>query len=431
MATLVDVFSEFFRAFGYTTRTRTELPGTSGRRHPVALLLEKDTRRVAVAFWLHRQPLGPTFVAELLEAIRDTACDGGLVVSLGAVPETLTVHAAQNRVQVWDSLRTTQELGSAVVRETCPDVWEQQDPWATPRPSRILHQVHQAALNATPATPPAPAAAPTPVPTPAPAPTPASPVSEPPFPAAIPPLLAAPETQPSPILEIPMAFGILDQAVQPATAAPTPPAPAPPTPAPTVAPSFAPAPIPRPARRILRTQVSKSLALSLAKPKTRTIDRVFLRLVPCHVFDYEAQVLVEGSLHADTQTGRVCVDASTKRVKPWVHALDVGEVALEGADVDEKPIRLPSDEAQKILTNELRSLVTRDVVTQEDESEWSVIVKKKVELAENELRLHNLGVYWVPIWRVAGRDGSIEIDAATGQVVFEEITAPKADALLL
>jgi hypothetical protein len=411
MAALVDVLAEFFRAFGYRPTLHTELEGTTGRRHGIALLLEKDTRRLAVATWLHRQSLGPNFLAEFVDAVKDTGCDGGLVISLGGVPEAIAVQAGRDRILVWDSRRTAQELGSAVLRETCPDAWHQADPWAPPRASRILDHVHETVIQqAGPSAPP-----PMPSMEAAAEPAPAAPAE---------PLLASPADAAPVQLELPLAFGVLDAALEPAQDPSPPPA------------ETAPAPLPEPAPertgpRLLRMQVPRTLAASLARPKTRSVDRQFLRLVPHYVFDYEASLLVEGTLEAQKQTGRMAVDAATKKVKPWTYPLDAGELANDGADVDEKPMRLAEADARRILSAELQTLVTRDVVLEEDDSEWSVVVKKKVELAEDELRLVLQGVYFVPIWRVSGKDGSVEIDATNGQVVFEEIAAPKSDALLI
>lgn len=432
MATLVEVLAEFFRSFGYAPTPQYELEGVSGRRHAVPLLLEKDLRRLPLTAWLHREPLGPRFLQEFLDAVQDAGCDGGVVLSLGPVPEPLRVQAHRQRVQVWDSLRVAHELGSAVLRETLPDVWHQPDPWSPPRPSRILDQIHAASLQAAPSpeTPPrapAPGLAPA---APAAAPDPAL---EPPLEASSPPTLAAPHEAAPETLELPFAFGVLDQATEPAPAPPTavPAAPAlAPAPAPVLA-SMAPSWTPRPGPRVLRLQVSRDLAVSLAKPQTRTVDRLFLRLVPHHVFDYEAALLVEGNPGAEHQRGRMAVDAATKRVVPWGHNLDVADFSAEGTDVDEKPVRIQEPDAHRLLAQELRRLVTRDVVLEEDGSEWSVVIKKKVELAENELRLSPLGLYWLPIWRVTGRDGSVEIEATTGQILREEITAPQPDALLL
>jgi len=404
MATLVEVLAELFRAFGYTPTLSAELEGTTGRRHSVPLLLEKDNRRVALTVWLHRQSLGPSFVREFIDAAKDTGCDGGLIVSLGSTPETLIVEAGQSSVAVWDSRRIAQELGNAVLRETCPEAWEQGDPWTPPRPSRILDQVHQTVLQAEPPT----ATMPSPVVET----TPAAP-PEPPVPVAAAPVHEAPET-----LQVPLAFGILDEATTPT---PQPPAP-PPAP---------PAEPPRTGRNALRMHVTRALAASIAKAKTRTVDRLVLRLTPFYVYDYEASLLVEGSLQSEKRQGRMAVDAATKRVHAWTMPLDVAEPAIEGVDLDERPARVAEADARKILTSELRTLVTRDIVLEEDDSEWSVVVKKKVELDEEALHLTPHGTFLLPVWRASGRDGSIEIDATTGQVVHEELTVAKSDALLI
>lgn len=423
MATLVQVFAELFRSYGYQATLGPELSGASGRRHPMALLLERDTRRFAVSLWLNRQPLGSAFVSEFIHTVQDAQLDGGLLVSLGAVPETTLTQTAPHRIQVWDSRRTAQELGNAVLAETCPEAWDASDPLAQARPSRILEQVH-AAAPPSPA-PPAPAAstvAPLAVATPFP-----TEISTPPAPAPTP----APTE-----LQLPFAFGVLDQA-----SAPSPPAPAlAPSPTPVQVPVVSPFPSPvpeaspapaRPQSRILRLQVNKNLAVSLAKPKTRTVDRMFLRLVPHYVYNYEAQLLVEGSLQTEQRQGRMGVDAALKKARPWTLALDTADLPAEGAEIDEKPVRVPEAEARKIVVNELRTLVTRAVVHEEDASEWSVVVRKKVELAADEIRLELLGIYWQPIWRLTGVDGSVEIDAATGQMLHEESSVLRNDAQLI
>lgn len=402
----MEVLAELFRVHGYAASRPGEMMGSSGRRHPLPLLLERDARRVAVTAWLHRQPLGAAFVREFLDAVRDTGCDGGLIVSLGALADPVRAEAARERIQVWDSRRVAEELGHGVLRETVPDLWEVVDPLMAPRPSRLLDLVHQG--------PPAPATAP-----PAPPPRPVDAAAEPPFPAAVPPLLANPDQAPAATLELPAAFGALDQAAagvlpEAPTAPPPPSANGPPG-----------------RRGILRVHVSKALATSLAKAKTRTIDRLFLRLVPHHVFDYEASLVVEGTVETQKREGRMAVDAALKRVVPWTRPLDVADLPADGVDVDEKPVRIAVADARKLLVADLRTLVTRSVVFEEDASEWSVMVRKKVELADEDLRLAPVGLFWVPIWRASGKEGSVEIDAATGQVILEETTVPRSDAQLL
>ncbi|MBI2077387.1 MAG: hypothetical protein HYT80_03310 [Euryarchaeota archaeon] len=225
-------------------------------------------------------------------------------------------------------------------------------------------------------------------------------------------MLATPAESAPSELQLPLSFGVLDVAAQPVAAAPPPVA-------------------ARPSKPVLRSQVSRSLAASLSKKKLGTVDRSFLRLVPYHVFDFEAHLLVDGSLDAEVRRGRMAVDAAQKRVAEWTHALEVGDVPSEGADVDEKKVRVSEQEAAQILKQELVKIVTRDVVMEEDADEWSVVVKKKVSLGPNDVRLNPLGTFWLPIWRVSGKDGAVEIDAASGAIVFEEALAPRGDSQLL
>lgn len=448
MAHLIEVFSELFRSYGYASTSPHEVEGRSGRRWPARLLLEKDSRRLAVLTWLEAQPLPETLVESARELVRDGASDGALVLSLGPVGEALAVRGASERVQVWDLLRITQELGTAVLHETCPGLWDRQDPLTAPRASRILAHVRQAVLQQAPTQPlPAPAAPTSPEPTPSPPSTPTvqatlpTTVPPPSVPSALPssapaPALAdaPPPAAPSPAVPaaaeraagefaLPPAFGVLDGFVsQPVI---TQPAPQTPPASPTT-------PEPRTdGRKIVRVQVNKSLALSLVKGKLRHVERVFLRLVPYYVYDFEAHLLLEGSLDAEVRKGRMGVDAALKRVQEWAQPLDVGELPREGVDVDEKKVRLTEPEARKALLGELQGFVTRDVTMQEDDSEWSVVVRKKVTLAEDEIRLNPLGVFWVPLWRLTGKEGSVEINASTGEVVFEELLQPRADAQLI
>lgn len=411
---LLDVFSEWFRSFGYSATREAQVPGTAA---PIPLLMERDARRVAVFGHFARESPDEALLRAALETQRSARCDHGVFLSLGPVAEAHKVNFQKDGLSLWDAKRIVQELGEAVLSETCPELWARSDPLASPKPSRLLDNVQQqAAVVALPAAPVAP--------------LPADPRSEPVFPAAVAPVLA-PEARKSTIeLELPPAFGIFDEpAPTPVVVAAAPPPSAPaPTPAIQGPPGL---PLARSGKQVLRTQVSKALAVSMAKKKVRTVDRAFLRLAPFHVYDYEANLLVEGSLDADVRKGRMAVDASLKKVVEWSLPLETGEPSSEGADIDEKKIRIADPDAQGLLQQELVKLVTRDVVMAEDGDEWSVVVKKKVTLGPSDVKLTPLGVFWVPIWRVSGKDGSVEIDASTGNVVFEEILTERHDAQLV
>jgi len=395
---LVEVFSAWFRTFGYTTRLDATVQGTSGSHHQLPLLIELDARRIGVYSWMRTDTPNLAFFDAIRSATRDLKLDQTLILSLAGLPDAERATLARNEVHVWDARRIAQELGEAVLAETCPEVWPRNDPIQTIR-SRVLDEVRQAKEPVSAPAPPAPV----------------EPLMELPFPVAAAPALATPQQQTATELVVPAAFAMFET---PAPVGVTIPA-APPTAA------------VRPIRPILRAQVSKGLALSLVRKKLRSVDRVFLRLSPYHVFDFEAHLLVDGSLDAETKRGRMAVDATMKKVMEWALPLDVAELNAEGCDVDEKKVRVDTQGAESALRHELVNLVTRDVVLAEDGDEWSVVVKKKVALAPSDITLKPLGTFWIPIWRVSGKDGSIEIDATSGNVLHEEIALEKSDSQLI
>jgi hypothetical protein len=396
---LINVFAEWFRSFGYTIAladpTRPDGP----------LLVERDARRLGVFSWLKKEPLQTAFLEECTGLVKTARLDGGILLCLAPAGDALRTHWQPHGLHIWDTQRIIQELGEAVLGETLPDVWVRTDPLLAPRPSKLM-------AAAQPAKPTAPAAEPT---------------KEAPFPVAAPPILAQPADQTPTQLELPLAFGVLD--VEPAQpSVPTAPLAAS---VPAAAPAATPLAASRPSRPILRSQVSRALAVSMVKKKVRTVDRVFLRLTPYHVYDYEAHLLVDGSLDAEVRKGRMGVEATQKRVVEWAVPLETGELNVEGADVDEKKVRVADADAQAALRQELVKIVTRDVVMQEDDDEWSVVVKKKVNLGPADVKLQPKGIYWVPVWRIAGPEGAVEIDASTGNVVFEELIAQRSDSQLI
>ena len=337
------------------------------------------------------------FFDAIRSARQDLNLDQAVVLSLASVADAERARLLRQNVQVWDARRIAQELGEAVLAETCPDVWPRNDPLQNSR-SRLVDEVVNAKEPLSASPPPA-----------------VEPRAEMPFPVMAAPTLATSQQQPATELVVPPAFAMFDTpAAAPAT--------------PTAAPPIATL---RPMKPILAAQVSKGLALSLVKKKLRTVDRVFLRLAPYHVFDFEAHLLVDGSLDAEMKRGRMAVDATLKKVTDWSLPLDTAEINTEGVDVDEKKVRVDVAGAEQALRNELVNLVTRDVVMAEDGDEWSVVVKKKVALAPSDIMLKPLGTFWLPIWRISGKDGSVEIDATSGSVIHEEIAIEKSDSQLI
>jgi hypothetical protein len=186
-----------------------------------------------------------------------------------------------------------------------------------------------------------------------------------------------------------------------------------------------------PSPGVLRMQVGPRLAANMVKEKVRELRDVRLRLVPFLVYEFEADVLLDGKLDAETKRGHVGVDAWMKRAGRWDEGFETAPLEADGVEIEKRQIRLSEYEGKLLALRHLEEIVGRDTTQKEDTDEWSVVVKKRVRFAGDDVRIRCLGTFWVPIWRLTGRDGSVEIDAATGQVIEEELLVEPSDSQLL
>lgn len=182
---------------------------------------------------------------------------------------------------------------------------------------------------------------------------------------------------------------------------------------------------------VLKLQVSRRVAHNLVKDKLRRVREDRLRLIPFEVFSYEADVLVDGRLDAETKRGRVGVDAWMKRAQVWDHGTETAPLDAGGAEVEPLKVRLDREEARRIVLSHLEELVGREITEEQEGDDWSVVVKRRVRLAEEDVRIRYDGTYWLPVWRLSGAEGAVEIDAAGGQVLEEEILVEQTDSQLL
>jgi hypothetical protein len=182
---------------------------------------------------------------------------------------------------------------------------------------------------------------------------------------------------------------------------------------------------------VLRVQVGRRVARNLVKEKLREVREDRLRLVPYFLFNYKAELLVDGRLDAETHEGLVGIDASTKRALEWHFGIETAPLSEQDVEVERKSVRIDQAAARQVLLKHVGALVGREVTTEEQSDEWSMVVRKRVRLAGDEISVRFLGLYWLPVWRLAGPGGSIEIEAASGETVEEDVLVEQSDSQLI
>jgi hypothetical protein len=146
--------------------------------------------------------------------------------------------------------------------------------------------------------------------------------------------------------------------------------------------------------------------------------RYRLELVPHHLFRYEAAVRVD-EVDCGVVKGQLAINALTGLMVDWPVECETVERLDEAHRVLE-----PSVDREEAKTAARRNVVLmhtteRDVVR---EVQGAVITeRKKVMPKEADVRLEDLGLFFLPVWLVEGLRGVLIINAATGKIVSEDL----------
>ncbi|HET6398419.1 MAG TPA: hypothetical protein VFH47_02565, partial [Candidatus Thermoplasmatota archaeon] len=209
----------------------------------------------------------------------------------------------------------------------------------------------------------------------------------------------------------------------------------PPVPTPAAAP---PAPASPSGRRLLPIRIPAEEAKKRTAQRVFGVERVELVRVPVHVFDYECDLLVDGSLRTDTLDGRVQVhgcDRSATIVAP-------DEVNPDGTSLvpdvsayacTERVLRVQPERARELALEAVLKEHTRkmDVRVPDTDGRFFYTEKRKVAPQRDHVRLTLLGTFDRPVWRLFGTNGHLDLDALDGKVVDQQLSRTNADVLVL
>lgn len=190
------------------------------------------------------------------------------------------------------------------------------------------------------------------------------------------------------------------------------------------------------AHPLLPVRVAPAEAMAAVRERLFEADRVERILQPVHLFDYECDLLAEGSLRYDTVSGRIQVhgtDKTSSEVAPEVVDPTGFDKAVPDVPASERTLRVSDDRAKQLGRAFLTEAHTRMVAVSVHDSDGSFdyVEKKKVAPQAEHVRLHHLGVFHRVLWRVRGPNGHIDIDAITGERVEEVLRSPNPDVYIM
>jgi hypothetical protein len=203
--------------------------------------------------------------------------------------------------------------------------------------------------------------------------------------------------------------------------------------APTKAPAF-----PNASRDVLPVRVSLDDAKRRVKDRLFSVRAAEVLLQPVHFFDYECDVLKDGSLACDTLDGRVQVHGSDKgtldvdpdATNPLAPSL---LTAGHGLPVEERVLRVTEDRARQLAHQHVTRKHTRNVSVRipDHNNGLFYMENRKVAPTSDQIRLTHAGMYLRPVWRLHGANGIVDIDAVDGREVMSELRGNRTDAILL
>lgn len=372
---LCSLISEVFKAHGYSTTADAALEGKSGTVYAAPLLVEGESYALIVERRGVDENVTSAMVEELSRVVEDTGADQGLLVHLGEIDVGANGVGA-GRVIVWNAAKLQAIIGNAAM---------------------IPLGVHPERL-------PLEAGAPNSEPEPLDFGLPSGFMDEPPM-QTLDEMAMSLQPEPDP-LDLHSLDSLKQGELDSSTNYPVTP-----------------------------IVVEGMVAEAKVKSQLYGAGRRELVLSPIHVFEYECDLLLEGSLNYETVRGLLEVNASKEvgELAMEFHPQYAGSLPAGILDVEERAIKINPDRAQILAHDFIMTEHTRivDIETWDEESDVTMTERKKVSPRPDQVRVECVGTIHRPYWRVVGPNGSSLVDAVTGDVIGSELRNYNPDVVML
>lgn len=190
--------------------------------------------------------------------------------------------------------------------------------------------------------------------------------------------------------------------------------PAPPSPAPEAPPR---APAATAEGTVLATTVDRESALRIGVGRLLRVDHASLELVPLHAFRYACRIETKGA-PPHTKQGLLGVDAVTGHVRELAEPM-FGTIT---GHAERLQALLPDLEASALAKRRIVEMHTQKVRMRSSLGRGALIVEDRVVRPEpRSIQLEPQGLWWLPVWRLEGHNGTLRVNAGTGAVEEERL----------
>jgi hypothetical protein len=162
----------------------------------------------------------------------------------------------------------------------------------------------------------------------------------------------------------------------------------------------------------IEPQIDEAEARRTAQEAVFEAHEARLELLPFRVYRYRAQL--EGDGHTREEDGRVWVSTQSGAVVraprgDRVDEIDPPHERFQGS--------LPAKDTEQAAREHLLDTLERREELRQEYSESAVIERVLLEPEPGSLELERLGKAFAPRWRIEGSNGTVFVDAVTGELV--------------
>ncbi len=168
---------------------------------------------------------------------------------------------------------------------------------------------------------------------------------------------------------------------------------------------------------MVKVRVDEAEVTKEMQPKLLKVQETVLELVPHLAFEYACD-LPDGRGGTRTHTGTLLLNAVNEEVVS-LEAPRFSDGAPEGARLLDGD--LGQETAEKRARKHLKTALTRDIEVENDDGNVSIMETRRVTPDLDEIRLDPQGTWYLPVWRLEGQNGTIRVDAHSGDVLGETL----------
>jgi len=166
--------------------------------------------------------------------------------------------------------------------------------------------------------------------------------------------------------------------------------------------------------RIIKPAISAEEASAIARNYVRGFHQELI-LLPYFIYEYSLELVIEGTLNTKPIKGLLAINAINKRYELWKKGYETTtKIEIENRRMEPAiSVEDSKNIAEKVIDQEF----SREEEVKIEGENVTIIEKRKTRPKKGSIKLNFIGLYYLPVWVIEGKDGMIIINAASGEII--------------